>query len=265
MKIYLAARYTRRLELCGYQAELEAMGFQITSRWLNGSHQISNGGLPLDAGELMVESGDQCATHFAQEDLADVFAADVVIAFTEQPRSGHSRGGRHVELGLALAKGKHVFIVGPRENVFCWLPEVLWFPDWSSCVQSLQIPFEPWQPEYTGVINELSALCHDANKNWWLDLDTGEPKARNIGELLMLCVSELAEAMEGHRKSLPDDKLPHRPMVQVELADCLIRIFDLAGGMGYDLGGAFTDKMEYNRNRADHKIENRKQAGGKAY
>ena len=90
-------------------------------------------------------------------------------------------------------------------------------------------------------------------------------KERNTGELLMLCVSELAEAMEGHRKNLPDDKLPHRSMFEVELADCLIRIFDLAGARGLDLGGAFIEKMDYNARRLDHTHEQRKMPGGKKY
>jgi NTP pyrophosphatase (non-canonical NTP hydrolase) len=114
-------------------------------------------------------------------------------------------------------------------------------------------------------LNQICAEVHEANKQWWVDLETGQPKERNLGEMLMLCVSELAEAMEGHRKNLPDDKLPHRPMLEVELADCLIRILDLAAGKGLDLGGAFDEKMAYNADRADHKIENRLKQHGKKY
>ena len=38
-------------------------------------------------------------------------------------------------------------------------------------------------------------------------------------------------------------------MVEVELADAVIRIADLAGALGLDLGGAIAEKLEYNRNR----------------
>jgi NTP pyrophosphatase (non-canonical NTP hydrolase) len=114
-------------------------------------------------------------------------------------------------------------------------------------------------------INHLALICHQANQNWWIDLYTEETIERNVGELLMLCVAELSEALEGHRKNLMDDKIPYRKMFEVELADCLIRIFDLAGGMNLDLGGAFVDKMEYNSKREDHKIENRKLENGKKY
>lgn len=114
----------------------------------------------------------------------------------------------------------------------------------------------------------LSMLCqfvHEANRKWWVDLETRLPLTRNVGEMLMLTVSELSEAMEGHRKGLMDDKLPSRKMFEVELADAIIRIFDIAGGLGLDLGGAFCEKMEYNAVREDHKHEARKAPGGKKY
>lgn len=114
-------------------------------------------------------------------------------------------------------------------------------------------------------LNDYSQQCHSANQTWWHDIHTGEKLDRNVGELLMLCVSELSESMEGHRKNLPDDKLPHRSMFEVELADCLIRIFDLAGAKNLDLQGAYEEKMAYNATRADHKPENRKLEGGKKY
>lgn len=115
------------------------------------------------------------------------------------------------------------------------------------------------------VLNELTAIVHEANKKWWIDRFTEQPISRNMGEMLMLVVSELAEAMEGHRKSLKDDKLPHRSMIEVELVDAVIRIFDIAGGLGLDLGGAFAEKMIYNANREDHKLEHRRSEHGKAY
>ncbi len=111
----------------------------------------------------------------------------------------------------------------------------------------------------------LSQQIHTLNKKWWCDLDTGEPIKRNVGELLMLCVSELSEAMEGHRKSLKDDKLPHRDMFEVEIADVFIRLLDLSAGMNLNIGGAILEKLEFNVNRADHKKENRMKKGGKKY
>lgn len=110
-----------------------------------------------------------------------------------------------------------------------------------------------------------SAICHARNLKWWQNPETKEPIERNVGELLMLMVSELAEGMEAHRKGLNDDKLPHRPGLEVELVDCIIRILDLAGAKKMDLAGAFVEKMEFNRIREDHTHEARLKAGGKAY
>jgi len=114
-------------------------------------------------------------------------------------------------------------------------------------------------------IEELSDLCYNisADAGWWTDLETGLPLERNRGEMLMLIVTEIAEAMEGVRKNIPDDHLPQYTMEEVELADALIRIFDYAGGHRLRVGEAMIAKLEYNKTRADHKIENRQKAGGK--
>jgi NTP pyrophosphatase (non-canonical NTP hydrolase) len=116
-------------------------------------------------------------------------------------------------------------------------------------------------------INTFVDLCNKRAvvAGWYNDPATGEPIVRNVGEILALIHSEISEALEGYRKKLMDDHLPHRRMVEVELADAVIRIADLAGYLDLDLGGAVMEKLEYNRRRADHKPENRAKAGGKAF
>jgi len=115
-------------------------------------------------------------------------------------------------------------------------------------------------------LNDYAIECRKANDKWWRDPLTHEPiPDRNVGELLMLCVSELAEAMEGHRKNLMDDKLPHRRMFDVEIVDCMIRLFDLAGERGTDLESIYTEKMAYNATRQDHTYAARLAEGGKKY
>lgn len=133
------------------------------------------------------------------------------------------------------------------------------------------------EPDRLDVVRRLLVLqdtCYGLanNAGWWTDLETGEdvrnwPKKHLdnwVSAKLMLIVTEVAEAMEGHRKGLKDDKLPHRGMLEVELADAVIRIMDLAGGLNMDVAGAIVEKLAYNMSREDHRIENRKAAGGKS-
>ena len=113
-------------------------------------------------------------------------------------------------------------------------------------------------------LNELASEIHQLNHKWWHD-KAGQPLQRNKGELLCLVHSEISECMEGERKDLMDDKLPHRKMAEVELADALIRILDYSAGFGYNIGDAVYEKLQYNSIRHDHTHEAREQAGGKKW
>lgn len=125
----------------------------------------------------------------------------------------------------------------------------------------------------------LQKVCHSNafDAGWWTDPKTlvdmkqlvRDPGSRFgkalVAEKLCLIHSEVSEAMEGHRKGLQDDKLPHRKMIEVELADAVIRIMDLAGALNLDMGAAIGEKLAFNKVRPDHKLENRAAEGGKAY
>lgn len=142
MKIYLAARYSRLEELAKYRDELIEMGHEVQARWLNGEHQLANDGTPIgESGEALVEgTGDERAAlrmRFAMDDWEDVNAAELVINFTEPPRSKANRGGRHVEYGIALANNADVIVVGYRENIFHWLPQVEFCETWEDAKKVL--------------------------------------------------------------------------------------------------------------------------------
>lgn len=127
MKIYLAARYGRRHELCAYRADLEQLGHTITSTWLNGEDEAFDTAMP-----------PEMAPRWAQRDLEDVFSARCLIAFTEAPNSGQARGGRHVEFGVALALDHRLMVVGPRENIFYMLPHIQQFDTFEACWDALR-------------------------------------------------------------------------------------------------------------------------------
>lgn len=132
--------------------------------------------------------------------------------------------------------------------------------------------------------NSFAADVHTGNLHWWkcqkcngtgrstltfsgncLFCEATGIEEREVPKLLMLTVSELAEAMEGDRKDLMDDKLTHRKSFEVEIADTFIRLFDIAGRHKLDLDGAIREKMAFNLTRSDHTAEARKAPGGKKY
>lgn len=118
MRIYLAGRYGRIDELNGYARALRKMGHTVDCRWLSGAHRAEDAQLTEELSE-----------HIATQDLVDIGLSDVLIAFTDPPRSTSSRGGRHVEFGYALAYGISCYRVGPIENVF--YTRVTGYPTWS--------------------------------------------------------------------------------------------------------------------------------------
>jgi hypothetical protein len=136
VKIYLAGRYSKRELLAAFAKRLEAMGHVVTSRWLTGDHE---GGQGTPSGQAAFLDRQR----FAREDMEDLYAAQVTISLTEEPRTDKGRGGRHVEFGVALALGHFCIVVGYRENVFHCLDGVahiqsLDFPDWEILLSDVE-------------------------------------------------------------------------------------------------------------------------------
>lgn len=123
-RIYLAAPYPRKDEIMAYRDELASLGFDVTSSWLEEKHAPN---------VALHEVSQSLSKRYAIFDLEDVDRADVLISFTEPQGTSHSRGGRHVEFGYALARGKELWIVGPVENIFHYLvPEDHIFESWAA-------------------------------------------------------------------------------------------------------------------------------------
>lgn len=104
--VYLTARWGRLDEMRLHREALVSAGHSVTSRWLD----EAEGTQPAEA---------------ALVDLDDIRVSDYLIAFTESKEVGYYTGGRHVELGFALAQSHvQIILVGGRENVFCHLPSI---------------------------------------------------------------------------------------------------------------------------------------------
>lgn len=68
-------------------------------------------------------------------------------------------------------------------------------------------------------------------------------------QLRDLIVSELGEACEGDRKDLVSEHLSGFSNAEEEYADVIIRLFDVAQGMGLKIAEAVVAKMRYNLTR----------------
>lgn len=118
MKVYTAARYSMKDEVAEYANELRAAGIGVTSRWLEEPHSPQ-----ATMGEVDVN----LLRSYARQDVEDIKAADILVFFSVSDTTPMVRGGRHVEFGIAMALGLHIVVIGPKENIFHLLPEVIHF------------------------------------------------------------------------------------------------------------------------------------------
>jgi nucleoside 2-deoxyribosyltransferase len=139
MKIYFAGRVSQRGTLQQWADDCVQLGHVTVSRWSmrESTHFLVDG--------LSPQAKDDERRRFAMEDIEDIDKADIVISLMEEPR-GPGRGGRHVEFGYALARGKRLICVGPRETVFHHLINVEHFATWEECLVMLRRKPEPGQP-----------------------------------------------------------------------------------------------------------------------
>lgn len=133
VKIYLAARFGRREECKSIRTQLQSMGYEVTSSWLDLDYSARDSKEPTSA-------PPELRQQFAKQDIADILAADWFIMLSEEPDStAGKRGGRHCEMGVALATGKRVVVIGPRENIFHFLPQVEVFPTFAEFCRQDQV------------------------------------------------------------------------------------------------------------------------------
>lgn len=121
-------------------------------------------------------------------------------------------------------------------------------------------------------VRTLQGLCHDnsVKHGFWDEGPrqmikggrTGDQEVIvpmypwNFGEKISLMHTELSEALEKHRNTIgkglpeePDEHCPNHSGIEIEFADAIIRIFDTAEKMGYDMGKAVLAKMAFNAGR----------------
>lgn len=109
MKVYAAAPYSQMKLMLEWEQKLLAAGHTCTSQWIHGNEE------------------GQTLNDAAQMDLDDVDAADAVVSLVLPKGTMFSSGGRHVEFGYGLARGKLMIIIcnNEAENIFHELHRVV--------------------------------------------------------------------------------------------------------------------------------------------
>jgi nucleoside 2-deoxyribosyltransferase len=126
MKIYIAACFGQQAEVREKADQLTQAKHVCTSSWRY-LKPLGDGG--SDAGGVKFASA---YLQRALQDLRDLEASDLLVLLAGQVST---TGGKHFEVGYAVASGKQVVIIGSPENVFHWmLPR---FATWQEFMETL--------------------------------------------------------------------------------------------------------------------------------
>lgn len=112
MRAYIAAPWDNKPEAARIREHLATMDIGCTATWID---------IDLEAGYFAARPEEESVRDFDEVAWADLF-------FMYVPDPDTSRGGRDVELGLALALGKLIVLIGTRRCVFHFHPDVRHFP-----------------------------------------------------------------------------------------------------------------------------------------
>lgn len=130
-KIYIAARYSEKHEMAAQADIFRQNGIEVTSTWLDESHHPET---------KMSDIHDDNLAGYAYNDLRDIDEADWLVFSSIEPTIPAVRGGRHVEFGYALARGKRILVIGPKENIFHYLfGEVQHVNSWEEALDFIKL------------------------------------------------------------------------------------------------------------------------------
>jgi nucleoside 2-deoxyribosyltransferase len=116
LKVYVAARWDDRDDALLIKDFILKAGLICTSTWLTPHDDQSMDSLKQSA----IEKPRQRAI----KDFEDIDACDVYLVYSPKKSHRNGTGGKHVEMGYAMAKGKPCVLVGERENIFHYHPTV---------------------------------------------------------------------------------------------------------------------------------------------
>jgi hypothetical protein len=145
-RFYVAADYARKAEVDSLARTIEALkGWESATGWAHRPPAFEDAGIGIESDQAQpgFYEGAQAA---ARADWEDLSRSSIFIQLTTGEKA---RGGRHVELGMALAiqlgleragvqtRRRRIIACGPRENVFHWLPQVELYDDVETMLEKL--------------------------------------------------------------------------------------------------------------------------------
>lgn len=121
-RIYLASTLADKPRMRDVAAMLEKLGCTVVSTWI------------YTPGETYGTDPEDLQ-RWAVLDERGVAACDTFMVFADEGVRRQGQGGRHTELGIARALGKTIVAVGEPEQVFHYLPGIVWVQDVAALVQ----------------------------------------------------------------------------------------------------------------------------------
>lgn len=129
LQTYLSAPYSRKEEMKIFAEKAKLCGANVVASWIDESHAPN---------VKMCEVNEELLVEYAFRDLTEAQTAELVVFFSEEPTTPMVRGGRHVEFGVCLNSACIIFVIGPKENIFHYLPKVRHFETEEECLQALE-------------------------------------------------------------------------------------------------------------------------------
>jgi hypothetical protein len=124
MRWYIAAAFSRRDEMREVRERLLSVGEEVQATWI------------VQHTDMTKHPNDEMRGEDAITDLTDITKSDALLFFTDPEKSKIKvTGGRHTELGIALALNKRVCLVGKPENVFHYLPSIEIYSDFDAFLE----------------------------------------------------------------------------------------------------------------------------------
>lgn len=107
---------------------------------------------------------------------------------------------------------------------------------------------------FVSIVNDVAKHVCEVSRShgFWRTPASEEDNQAQLAQKVALIHSEVSEFLELLRHNavyIPDKHCLDQSAGAVELADVVIRVFDLAHSLGLDIGGAIEAKVKYNESR----------------